>query len=552
MASFLVCLGRFAFFILMGIQSFSLASYPATYEDKDGFYALVLFYLLPLGLWLFIMCKDDNLQWLFVVWLLYTIVFVIFIGVIFGGDEPLENKLKNFKEEFLGPNVLKMTLCLSPVLLLLLLSTGTDSMSYIELTGMLSLRIALDLFDGVEMLEVILDENELSHDIPRKFEKGIHGMIALACLSLLLSPWQMAENNLKKEKPKKRTAVLRNIFEIVIDLVFLIVRLVIVFKYKKDESIFIAKNAYQELCLRFCSASDDQASKRTRKLYNLSRSSQNQGMASCLVRFGRFAFFVLLGLQAYSLASYPAKYKENYGYYGLTAVFLPAFVLRLCIMISNKHLQWLFVVWLLYVIGFVILIGFIFGGTAPVEDRFKWTTKSSGDFFGPNVLKMTLCLTPILLLLLLSTGVDSIRYRELMWMLSLRIALDLFDGIEMLEVILDENELSRDVPRSYENAIIAFVCLAFLFSPMQLIEVELGDMRPGGWELDKCTTTLRIALQILCVNGVLLGLRLGLFFGYGKDASIFISKNCIVITLSLFEICSLYERCGCEDESPFW
>ena len=153
MASFLVCLGRFAFFVLMGIQSFSLASYPATYEDKDGFYALVLLYLLPLGLWLFIMCKDDNLQWLFVVWLLYTIVFVIFIGVIFGGDEPLENKLK--KEEFFGPNVLKMTLCLSPVLLLLLLSTGTDSMSYIELTGMLSLRIALDLFHGVEMLEVI-------------------------------------------------------------------------------------------------------------------------------------------------------------------------------------------------------------------------------------------------------------------------------------------------------------------------------------------------------------------------------------------------------------
>ena len=66
MASFLVCLGRFAFFLLMGILSFSLASYPATYGDKDGFYALVLLYLLPLGLWLFIMCKDDNLQWLFV------------------------------------------------------------------------------------------------------------------------------------------------------------------------------------------------------------------------------------------------------------------------------------------------------------------------------------------------------------------------------------------------------------------------------------------------------------------------------------------------------
>ena len=58
-------------------------------------------------------------------------------------------------------------------------------------------------------------------------------------------------------------------------------------------------------------------------------------MASCLVRFGRFAFFVLLGLQTCSLDSYPAKYKEKDGYHGLTALFLPAIVLRLYIMIRE-------------------------------------------------------------------------------------------------------------------------------------------------------------------------------------------------------------------------
>ena len=240
MASFLVRLGRFAFFVLMGIQSFSLASYPATYEDKDGFYALVLLYLLPLGLWLFIMRKDDNLQWLFVVWLLYTIVFVIFIGVIFGGDEPLENKLK--KEEFFGPNVLKMTLCLSPVLLLLLLSTGTDSMSYIELTGMLSLRIALDLFDAVEMLEVILEENELSHEILRSFEEGI---IVVVCFSFLLSTLQLMEIKLDDGdwKPRKCTSVSRKTLQILfVNGVFLVLRLILFRKYGKDASIFTAKN----------------------------------------------------------------------------------------------------------------------------------------------------------------------------------------------------------------------------------------------------------------------------------------------------------------------
>ena len=99
--------------------------------------------------------------------------------------------------------------------------------------------MTVDLFDSVEMLDIVLDEKEHNYGIPKGFGAG---MIALDCISLLLSPWQMAENNLKEEKPRKCTAILRNIAEIVFDVVFLVIRLVIVFKYKKDESIFIAKN----------------------------------------------------------------------------------------------------------------------------------------------------------------------------------------------------------------------------------------------------------------------------------------------------------------------
>ena len=99
--------------------------------------------------------------------------------------------------------------------------------------------MTVDLFDSVEMLDIVLDEKEHNYGIPKGF--GV-GMIALACISLLLSPWQMAENNLKEEKPRKCTAILRNITEIAFDVVFLAIRLVIVFKYKKDESISIAKN----------------------------------------------------------------------------------------------------------------------------------------------------------------------------------------------------------------------------------------------------------------------------------------------------------------------
>ena len=67
--------------------------------------------------------------------------FFSFIAVFFGGNDPIQNKLN--KE-------LKMKLRLSIVFLLVFLSTGTDSSSYRELMWTLSLRIARDLFDGVD------------------------------------------------------------------------------------------------------------------------------------------------------------------------------------------------------------------------------------------------------------------------------------------------------------------------------------------------------------------------------------------------------------------
>ena len=112
-------------------------------------------------------------------------------------------------------------------------------------------------------------------------------------------------------------------------------------------------------------------------------------MALCLVWIGRIVFIGLVGLQSYSLASYPAEYKHNDGFYGLCVLFAPALVLRIYIMREEKRLQWLFAVWFLYVIAFVILIAIIFGGSEPIEEKLD-----KEKFFGPNILKMTLCLSP--------------------------------------------------------------------------------------------------------------------------------------------------------------
>ena len=108
MSSWLVCIGRFLFFGLLGRQAFLLASYPAEYKYEDGFYGLVLLYVPAMCLWLYIMWDDKHLPWLYAVWICYILGFVIFILIIFAGDKPLEDKLDEAK--VFGPNNLKMTL----------------------------------------------------------------------------------------------------------------------------------------------------------------------------------------------------------------------------------------------------------------------------------------------------------------------------------------------------------------------------------------------------------------------------------------------------------
>ena len=264
-------------------------------------------------------------------------------------------------------------------------------------------------------------------------------------------------------------------------------------------------------------------------------------MASFLIWLGRLTFFVLYGLQSYSLTSYPAEYNNNGAFYALIVLFIPALVLWLWILCNDENLQWLFAVWPAYVwLALIPLIGIIFGGDDPIENKLN-----SQVFFGPNVLKMTLCVSPLLLLLLLSTGTDSMSYRELIWLLSLRIALDLFDTVEMLEVVLEENIVPHNIPRGFENAIILFACISFILSPLQLMQIKLTYR--GNWRYREVASICHKTLQTLVVNCVFLGLRLALFLEYGKDASIFIAKNGIVILLSLFEICSECECCGCSD-----
>ena len=74
------------------------------------------------------------------------------------------------KESLLG---LKVTLCITPILLLLLLNTATDVKDHEELLPSLCFEMAVDLVDTIEILDIVLNEKEHNYGIPNRFGHAI-------------------------------------------------------------------------------------------------------------------------------------------------------------------------------------------------------------------------------------------------------------------------------------------------------------------------------------------------------------------------------------------
>ena len=136
-----ILVGRFIFFALLMIQSGFLAAYPATYRDQE----MAASWLLCIPPLFYCLCTEASLQRMFFTWGLYLVVFLIpIIAIIFAvaGDD-LD------KEKFLGPNALKVTLCLTPVLFLFLPNiasdlSGTDD--HRQLAFRLTIQVTIDWF----------------------------------------------------------------------------------------------------------------------------------------------------------------------------------------------------------------------------------------------------------------------------------------------------------------------------------------------------------------------------------------------------------------------
>ena len=200
---------------------------------------------------------------------------------------------------------------------------------------------------------------------------------------------------------------------------------------------------------------------------------------------------------------------------------------------TNDEVWCVWILWFIYITIYTISVGIIFG---EISHKLVKT-----ETYGPNFLKAMLCIAPALLVLVLQL-VISPSYRKGVLALSVFAALDLFDGIEMLEIVLMQNERDDfDLDDSVEKWIIAFACLSFLVTSLGLTRNKVDgestiDQRENGMAV-----TLGL-LVILFTNVPFLSLRIYVWSDCGYEASIFIAKNIVSLVVGLVEFCI---ACGC-------
>ena len=245
-SSRLVCLGWWTFFILYSGQVVLLEAFLVHNIVKNGWYVVWFGLFLPAPILIFLkfICtskwkryayNDERVRYVWIIWGAYIVAYVITVAVIFG---KVSHKLT--KDDDLGINTLIVTLCMTPVLLILLLQL-TISPSYQKLVLSSSMFAALNIFDGIKMLEIFLMQNEAHFDLNTATEICI---VVFACICFFLSFLELVRNKFMADgvmKMRKDTSMIVVVLEIfLINLPFLVLRAVIWRKY--ETAIFMVKN----------------------------------------------------------------------------------------------------------------------------------------------------------------------------------------------------------------------------------------------------------------------------------------------------------------------
>lgn len=295
----------------------------------------------------------------------------------------------------------------------------------------------------------------------------------------------------------------------------------------------------------------------------------------CLVITGWITLLVLYLVQVILLVLFLAtKEDSNYGWYFV--MFIVAPILTGAFLYRNwennkyadedKEIRLVWVIWCAYIVPFVVAVATIFATVA------KELTKE--DSLGVNALKMTLCITPGLLILFLQLTISP-TYRKPVLSLSLFSALNIFDGIEMLETFLMQNEklleldsategvtefwkqeggyfnfsyanateiLSKylmkehkyfDLNTETEESVVVFACLCFLLSSFGLAR---NQFEPDGNVKERTMTSIVFGfLEIIGTNLPFLAIRSYIWHVHEYEAAVFIAKNIVSLVAGAVE-----------------
>ena len=195
---------------------------------------------------------------------------------------------------------------------------------------------------------------------------------------------------------------------------------------------------------------------------------------------------------------------------------------------AKDEIKFAYIAWIVYAVHLVPQLATLF--------KLKATVFNDEELvFGPNMLKMNLCLTPMLFLFLIfahNDGRSHSRRKYYLEKMTAAVTLDLFDSVELLEYLFDKEAIAVEL----ENAILVFVCLSIFLPTFALFELKYNKFHDSGEVSPISFKFVYICSFMLFVNVPFLVLRLILWHAYQLEVSVLLAKNVLAIVMGIVEI----------------
>ena len=199
---------------------------------------------------------------------------------------------------------------------------------------------------------------------------------------------------------------------------------------------------------------------------------------------------------------------------------------------TMDEIKFAYLAWIVYAVHLVPQVATLFKRKASLLDEKQ-------HIFGPNMLKMNLCLTPMLFLFLIYAHHDAkshSRRKYYLEKMTAAVTLDLFDSVEMLEYLFDRDRITFEL----ENAILAFSCMNIFLPTFALFELKYNKFHDSGEISPISFKFIYICSFMFFVNVPFLVLRLILWHGYHLDISVLLAKNALGIIMGIIEIMEFF------------